>query len=103
MAVTFNDIKKTRNPKKDDSQELKKERTLRPWETYQPQEKEKDLIDEIHDRIDYEQQTVRKKRLVKNDFVKTPPPTKEEKREKKKRLAQKMIILEENKKKGITP
>ena len=102
MAVTFNDIKKNRNPKKDEYQELKKERTLRPWETYEPQVKEKDLIDEIHDRIDYERQTVRKKRLVKNDFVKIPPPTEEEKREKKKRMAQKMIILEENKKRGIT-
>ena len=60
------------------------------------------LIDEIHDRIDYERQTVRKKRLVKNDFVKIPPPTEEEKKEKKKRMAQKMIILEENKKRGIT-
>jgi hypothetical protein len=61
-----------------------------------------DLLDEISNRLDCERQTIRKKRLVKKNFVKIPPLTEEEKIEKKKKLEEKMVSLEENKKKGIT-
>jgi hypothetical protein len=164
MAVTFNDIKKTKIPKNGEREkevssveifEDKKGRTLRPWETYgvkeekrdldlldeinnrldcekQPTRKKRlvkkdfvkipslteeekmerkkkleekrgmDLFDEINNRLDCEKQPTRKKRLVKNDFVKIPPLTEEEKMEKKKKLEERMVSLEENKKKGIT-
>ncbi len=113
MAVTFNDIKKTKIPKNGEREkevssveifEDKKGRTLRPWETYGVKEEKRDLdlLDEINNRLDCEKQPTRKKRLVKNDFVKIPPLTEEEKMEKKKKLEERMVSLEENKKKGIT-
>ena len=113
MAVTFNDIKKTKVPKNGETEkdissveviEDKKGRTLRPWETYEVKEEKRDLdlLDEINNRLDYEKKMIRKKRLVKKDFIKIPPLTEEEKIEKKKKIEEKMVSLEENKKKGIT-
>tara|TARA_Y100000591_G_C21781945_1_gene671594 strand:+ start:355 stop:798 length:444 start_codon:yes stop_codon:yes gene_type:complete len=111
MAVTFNDIKKKKAPLKEclDSTEdldiFKKEKTLRPWETFEEKKgfQEKDLLDEINERLDFEKQTSRKKRLVKKDFVKVPPLTHEEKEEKKRKAEEKLLVLEENKKPGISP
>ena len=114
MAVTFNDIKKKKGSTKEvletiesveDLDIFKKEKTLRPWETFEEIKdiQEKDLLDEINERLDLEKQTPRKKRLVKKDFVKVPPLTHEEKEEKKRKAQEKLLILEENKKPGISP
>ena len=111
MAVTFNDIKKKKGPIKEgfdtveDLDPFRKEKTLRPWETFEEKKdfQEKDLLDEINERLDIEKQTMRKKRLVKKDFVKIPPLTTEEKEEKKRKAQEKLLILEENKKPGISP
>jgi len=110
MAVTFNDIKKKKGPLKDgpeSSEELegfKKEKTLRPWETFEEKNEvhSRDLLDEINERLDFEKQTTRKKRLVKKDFVKVPPLTDVEKEEKKRKIQEKLLTLEENKKPGIS-
>ena len=111
MAVTFNDIKKKKVPLKEDLDSIedldifRKEKTLRPWETFEVKNdfQEKDLLDEINERLDFEKQTSRKKRLVKKDFVKVPPMTNEEKEDKKRKAQEKLLILEENKKPGISP
>ena len=111
MAVTFNDIKKKKVPSRegqevpDDLDVFKKEKTLRPWETFEEKEEVhgKDLLDEINERLDFEKQTSRKKRLVKKDFIKVPPPTEDEKMEKKRKTQEKILTLEENKKPGISP
>ena len=111
MAVTFNDIKKKKEPLKEslDSIEdldiFRKEKTLRPWETFEVKNdfQEKDLLDEINERLDFEKQTSRKKRLVKKDFIKVPPPTEDEKIEKKRKIQEKILTLEQNKKPGISP
>ena len=100
MAVTFNDIKKKKGPLKEGHEDLndlegfKKEKTLRPWETFEEQKEihSKDLLDEINERLDFEKQTT-KKRGFKKDFVKVPPLTEVE----KERQIQKLLTLEENK------
>ena len=83
---------------------FKKEKTLRPWETFEEQKEvhSKDLLDEINERLDFEKQTTKKKRLVKKDFVKVPPLTEVEKEEKKRKIQEKLLTLEENKKPGIS-